>query len=82
MKRLNEMIDNAEALAAGVKETGRNHRSYKVYTSMSRALAFLCTVHLYLCDGSGWNDQTDRGMVKWPSEKQVRYQEEQIGVCD
>ena len=43
---------------------GRSHRSYKCYTSMDRALAFLLDGHLYLGNGDRWNDVRDRRFMK------------------
>ena len=52
-------VDTPEHLAERLENSGKSHRRYKKYTSMEKALAFLLDGHLYLGDGSNWNDTAD-----------------------
>ena len=39
MIKLKEMVKSKESMASGLQNNGQSHTSYKLYTSMSRALA-------------------------------------------
>ena len=64
MIKLKEMVKSKESMASGLQNNGQSHTSYKLYTSMSRALAILNTGYLYLANGQSWNDGDDRKKMK------------------
>lgn len=47
-----------------MKDSAEKHRSYKLYTSMERALGFLVSGRFFLTNGETWNDTFDREQVK------------------
>ena len=57
---LKEIVSDSTTLAEGLKKNGKSHKSYKLYTSMERALGLIISGHLYLSNGSSWNDTHDR----------------------
>ena len=59
MISLKEMLSDPESLARGLRENGGQHTSYKMYTSMERALNLLLSGQIYLSNGFSWNDRTD-----------------------
>ena len=64
MESLKDMIRDPAALAAGLRTNGELHISYKLYTSMERALAVIVTGDIFLSNGSRWNDTHDRELMK------------------
>ena len=62
-RRVLKENDTSEKLAESLEKSGKSHRRYKKYTSMEKALAFLIDGHLYLGDGTSWNDKEDRGLM-------------------
>ena len=61
--KLTDMCADADTLAAGLKENGSQHRRYKLYTSMERALGILVSGNMYFSNGSRWNDLQDRQLM-------------------
>ena len=61
--KLADMCADADTLAAGLKENGSQHRRYKLYTSMERALGILVSGNMYFSNGSRWNDLQDRQLM-------------------
>lgn len=64
MNNLKDIITDSAALAAGLRANGELHISYKMYTSIERALAVIVTGEIFLSNGSRWNDTYDREMMK------------------
>lgn len=64
MKQLKEIVVDSVTLASGLRENGSSHKSYKMYTSIDRALATIVSGDLYLSNGSNWNDKNDRELMK------------------
>ena len=52
-------MSDSTVLSEGLKNNAQKHQSYKIYTSMDRALAFLLDGRLYVTDGAHWNDVSD-----------------------
>ena len=61
--KLGKICGNADTLANGLKENGGQHRRYKMYTTMERALSILKSGNMYFSDGNRWNDLQDRQLM-------------------
>lgn len=64
MEKLKDMIKDSNTLEKGLRKNGSSHMSYKLYTSIERALAIIVTGELYLSNGASWNDINDRDLMK------------------
>lgn len=62
--KLRVVIDSKNTLSDYLKDSADKHRSYKLYTSMERALGFLVSGRFFLTNGETWNDTFDREQVK------------------
>jgi hypothetical protein len=64
MLKLKDSVSSSKMLSEALQKNGASHKSYKMYTSMDRALEILVSGHLYLFDGNNWNDKSDRDTMK------------------
>lgn len=62
--KLAAICADATTLAAGLQENGCQHRRYKMYTSMERALGILFSGNMYFSNGHTWNDLQDRKLME------------------
>ncbi len=63
MIHLKECVQNSKALAKALRENGRSHIQYRLYTSMERALSTILYGKLFLTNGSNWNDTDDKRIL-------------------
>ena len=63
MLTLKDVILNNTPLSMVLKESGKQHRSYNMYTSMERALGVLLNGEIFLSNGARWNDVNDRYLM-------------------
>ena len=61
--KLVDICTTADNLAMGLSENGLQHRRYKMYTSMERALEILRSGNMYFSTGRNWNDLQDRQLM-------------------
>ncbi len=53
-----------DSLAKYLSEQATKHRNYRCYTVMERACGFIDSSYMYLSNGQGWNDITDREQMR------------------
>lgn len=63
MLTLKDVKQNKTPLSVVLKESGKQHRSYNMYTSMERALGVLLNGEIFLSNGAKWNDVNDRYLM-------------------
>lgn len=68
-----EEINNEKLLLKYLMSKAINHKSYKIYTNISRAENILKTHAFYLSQGKTWNDITDRNNLNCKNNKQVNF---------
>lgn len=61
--KLMDICTTADNLAMGLSKNGLQHRRYKMYTSMERALEILRSGNMYFSTGRNWNDLQDRELM-------------------
>lgn len=70
--KLIDICTTADNLAMGLSQNGLQHRRYKMYTSMERALGIILSGNMYFSTGRRWNDLQDRELMS---------RERQYGGC-
>ena len=74
---INDTLENncntIENLKAYLRQKGKNHNSYKAYSTLDRVVEIRDKKFLYLSNGETWNDLTDRNNFNSAANSVVNY---------